>query len=62
MLEAGLKDGETADKFHVAAGYKYSFSKRTSVWTAVGYSKDDADKTYGELKTLGVSFGLIHAF
>lgn len=52
-------------RWNVSVGYDYSLSKRTSVYTAAAYTKDDCTDYNGfnrEPSTVEVMAGLIHKF
>ena len=50
-------------RWNIAVGYDYNLSKRTSVYTAAAYTKDDADDYSGvEPSAVEVMAGLIHRF
>ena len=61
--DAGQKDGGIT-RWNVAVGYDYNLSKRTSVYTAAAYTKDDLDGYRGNSKPSSVELmgGLIHKF
>ena len=66
----GYLDAEAAEnsavkfnRWNVAVGYDYALSKRTSVYTAAAYTKDDAsDYTGLEPSSTEVMAGMIHKF
>lgn len=64
-LDAEASDNSNVDfkRWNVAVGYDYSLSKRTSVYTAAAYTKDDATNYTGlEPSAVEVVAGLIHKF
>lgn len=64
-LDAEASENSNFDfkRWNVAVGYDYSLSKRTSVYTAAAYTKDDASNYTGhELSAVEVIAGLIHKF
>ena len=66
----GYKDADvigsddTQKLWNLAAGYSYSFSKRTTAYAAVGYTeqKDKAESVTSKTKTTEVAIGLVHKF
>ena len=61
--EAAEKSEVELTRWNVAVGYDYNLSKRTSVYTAAGYTKDDnTDYTGLEPSSVEVIAGLIHRF
>ena len=48
----------------IGAGYEYSLSKRTMIYTAAGYSEAKTKKTTAttKTKTSEVMVGLVHKF
>lgn len=62
--DAGQKDGGIT-RWNAAVGYDYSLSKRTSLYTAAAYTKDDLDGYRGnnsKPSAVEVMAGLIHKF
>ena len=68
--ESGVELGTEVKRWNVTLGYTYSLSKRTSVYTAASYTKDDVtfnvadsrpDQNYDPTRTEVVA-GLIHKF
>ncbi len=61
--EAAENSNAKFNRWNVAVGYDYALSKRTSVYTAAAYTKDDAsDYTGFEPSATEVMAGLIHKF
>ena len=66
----GMGSGFEVSRWNVAVGYSYNFSKRTSVYTAAAYTKDDltitsntgANYLDAEPSSVEVMAGLIHRF
>lgn len=61
----GSDDGaQDLTRWNVAVGYDYALSKRTSLYTAAAYTKDDVNtKAYtGEPSMVEVMAGMIHRF
>ncbi len=66
----GYKDAEDAvaddvdyKLWNIALGYSYSFSKRTTVYAAAGYTEDKTETTTtSKKKTSEVAIGLVHKF
>ena len=67
----GYKDAEdtVADNkdyklWNIGLGYAYSFSKRTTVYAAAGYTEDKTDNagSVTKTKTTEVAVGLVHKF
>ncbi len=67
----GYKDAEEVKNsdneyklWNIAAGYAYSFSKRTTAYAAVGYTEQKDELTTGtsKTKTTEVAIGLVHKF
>lgn len=65
-LDAEGSDDSAQDitRWNVAVGYDYALSKRTSVYTAASYMKDDVNTTKftGEPSMVEVMAGMIHRF
>ena len=70
---AGYLDADSVDstdaslkRYVAAAGYSYSFTKRTSMYSTVSYTKDkyEANKDADAVKASSVEFllGMIHRF
>lgn len=68
--ESGVELGTEVKRWNISLGYTYSLSKRTSVYTAASYTKDDVtfnvadsrpDQNYDPTRTEVVA-GLIHKF
>ena len=68
--ENGVEIGTEVKRWNISLGYTYSLSKRTSVYTAASYTKDDVtfnvadsrpDENYDPTRTEVVA-GLIHKF
>lgn len=51
-------------RWNVAVGYDYALSKRTSLYTAAAYTKDDVSTTTldAEPSMVEVMAGIIHKF
>ena len=61
--EAAEDSSRKLSRWNVAVGYDYNLSKRTSVYSAAGYTKDDnTDYTGLEPSSVEVIAGLIHRF
>ncbi len=61
----GVADSDNEYKlWNIAAGYSYSFSKRTTAYAAVGYTEKKDELTTGttKTKTTEVAVGLVHKF
>ena len=50
------------DRWNLSVGYDYSLSKRTSVYTAAAYQKDDVNYSGLEATSVEVMAGMIHRF
>ena len=65
-LDAEGSDDSAQDltRWNVVVGYDYALSKRTSVYTAAAYTKDDVNTTAltGEPSMVEVMAGMIHRF
>lgn len=66
--ESGVEIGTEVKRWNISLGYTYSLSKRTSVYTAASYTKDDVtfntlqeSENYDPTRTEVVA-GLIHKF
>ena len=62
--EAAENSSVQITRWNVAVGYDYNLSKRTSVYSAAAYTKDD-QKNYSlgvEPSSVEVIAGLIHRF
>lgn len=66
--ESGVEIGTDVKRWNVSLGYTYNLSKRTSVYSAVAYTKDDVEfntvslsESYDPTRTEVVA-GLIHKF
>lgn len=65
MEAEAVNDGKyELNRWNVAAGYDYNLSKRTSVYSAVAYTADDASDYNGvaDPSSVEVMAGLIHRF
>ena len=63
--EAAANSNAKFNRWNVAVGYDYALSKRTSVYTAAAYTKDDASDystARAETSATEVMAGLIHKF
>ena len=62
---AGADGKAEINRWNLSVGYDYSLSKRTSVYSAVAYQRDDVDYKVGDSfnpSTVEVLAGLIHKF
>lgn len=57
-----MSDYMKVERWNTAVGYDYALSKRTSVYTAAAYTKDDAYNGAVEPSTVEVMAGMIHKF
>lgn len=63
--EAAEESSRTFSRWNVAVGYDYALSKRTSIYTAAAYTKDDSSDYVdngGEPSAAEVMAGMIHRF
>ena len=61
----GVDSKAEINRWNLSVGYDYSLSKRTSVYSAVAYQRDDVDYKVGDSfnpSTVEVLAGLIHKF
>ena len=64
-VEGDSNSDATVTRWNTAVGYDYALSKRTSVYTAAAYTKDDVSTAYNggvEPSTVEVMAGMIHRF